>query len=718
MNVYITKLNGMPLMSTEQYAQHMVAGIAHTLGIREMGIYRYPAEGENAEKRGCRLDGIIAGISAGDIIICQFPTGNGLGFERALVRRLKTYHGRVVIFIHNLEAMMAENPKGKLQDIIGLYNEAEVLIVPSYRMKQFLINQGIKANMKFVIQEIRDYTTQLRFPDPGKLKREFHFAGNPDRFPFLNTWDYEMPLKVYSNQEFGGSHVEKMGWMPSDRLLLELSKGGLGLVWYDSEYSRRYLSVNNSLKLSAYLAAGIPVIVPRGISNQCMVEENHLGIAVDTLDEAAETVKNMTEQEYRGYVSAVSQFAPLLRQGFFTKKCLVDVLQMAMRKDMYIYSESNVVCTMPKGEFEYVCLNESYGGDLALSWTFRGEAEGFLIYDADSGRLIKEVYDGLGHYLLLKNQPKGIRLKVKAYFRAIKGKVVIAESDAAAVSEKSPAQNLVSLIMPAYNAEEYIARSIDTALAQSFQDMEVIIIDDGSTDQTRKIIQWYKEKYPQIKLLCQPNGGQASARNTGIKQAAGDYIGFMDSDDMIRPDMIEKLYGAIRKNNCDIAATSAYMLKEEGYVEMTTYPMEEDKAVSIDEFFDRYITLAPEIWNKLYRASLVKERPMAVNVTFEDDAWTPCILSYAERICYMNAHLYEYDRTLQSTTYTGVVWRKPIEEKFLDHKQFIMFFLKNGNPERRLFLKRLALRYVAAFMNSYSYPKYRELKEEIEQMQI
>ncbi len=718
MNVYITKLNGMPLMSTEQYTQHMVAQIAHSLGIREMGIYRYPAEGESTENRGCRLDGIIAGISAGDIIICQFPTGNGLGFERALVRRVKTYHGRIVILIHNLEAMMVESQKGKLQDVIGLYNEAEVLIVPSYRMKQFLINQGIKTKMKFVIQEIRDYTTQLRFLGPGKLKRELHFAGNPDRFPFLNTWDYEMPLKVYSNQECGGNHVERMGWMPSDRLLLELSKGGLGLVWYDSEYGRRYLSVNNSLKLSAYLAAKIPVIVPKGISNQCMIEENHLGIAVDTLDEGAKTVKNMTEQEYQEYVSAVSRFAPLLQQGFFTKKCLVDALQMAMRKDMYVYSESNDICTMPKGEFEYVCLNESYGGHLALSWTFCGEAEGFLIYDADSGRLIGEVCDGLGHYLLLKNQSVEIRLMVKAYVRAIKGKLVIAESDAAAISQRFPVQNLVSLIMPAYNAEEYIARSIDTALAQSFPDMEVIIVDDGSTDQTRKIIRWYEEKYPQVKLLCQPNEGQASARNTGIKQAAGDYIGFMDSDDMIRPNMIEKLYGAITKNNCDIAVTSVYMLKEEGYVEMTTYPMEEDKAVSIDEFFHKYINLSPEIWNKLYRASLVKQRPVAMNVTFEDDAWTPYILSYADRICYINAHLYEYDRTIRTATVVHASWSKPIEEKFLDHKQFILFFLKNGNPEKRPFLKRLALRYAAAFMNSYSYPKYGELKEEIEQMQI
>ena len=82
MKVYITKLNGIFYRSKEQYAQHMVADIAHTLGIREMGIYRYNAEGESAENRVRRLDGIIAGISAGDIVVCQFPTWNGLEFER------------------------------------------------------------------------------------------------------------------------------------------------------------------------------------------------------------------------------------------------------------------------------------------------------------------------------------------------------------------------------------------------------------------------------------------------------------------------------------------------------------------------------------------------------------------------------------------------------------------------------------------------------------
>ncbi len=718
MNAYITKLNGMSFMSTKQYVQHMAADIAHTLGIREMGVYRYNTQDESVEKRGCRLDGIIAGMRAGDIVICQLPTGNGLEFERAFIKRIKAYRGRIVMFIHNLEAVMDKNQKDTLQETIKLYNEAEVLIVPSHRMKQFLLEQGIRQGIKFIVQEIQDYATQLKLPDSGKLKRELHFAGNPSRFPFLNTWDYDMPLNIYSSQECSGNHVLRMDWMSSDRLLLELSKGGFGLVWDDSEYGRQYLSMNSTLKLSAYLAAGIPVIVPRGISNQCMIEENHLGIAVDTLDQAVKTVKSMTEQEYQGYVSSLSRFAPLIRQGFFTKKCLVDAIQMVMRKDLYVYAESDVVCAMPKGHFEYICLNESYGGNLALSWTFRGEAEGFLIYNADSGKLVGEVCDGLGHYLLLKDQPKEIRLTVKSYVRSIRGKMITAESDAAAISEKSSVQSLVSLIMPAYNAKESIARSIDTALAQSFTNMEVIIVDDGSTDETRETIQWYKERYPQVKFLSQPNGGQASARNTGVKQSVGDYIGFMDSDDMVRPDMIERLYDAVTKNDCDIAVSSAYMLREEGYKEMVTYPMEEDTAVPIDEFFDRYITLSPEIWNKLYRASLVKERPLPVNITFEDDAWTPYVLSYAERVCYINAHLYEYDRTIQNTTYTNVVWRKPIEEKFLDHKQFMMFFLKNGNPEKRHFLKRLALRYIAAFMNMYSYPKYEELKEEIGQMQI
>lgn len=181
--------------------------------------------------------------------------------------------------------------------------------------------------------------------------------------------------------------------------------------------------------------------------------------------------------------------------------------------------------------------------------------------------------------------------------------------------------------------------------------------------------------------------------------------------------MIERLYHAAVKNECDIAITSVYQISKEGYHEMTTYSIDEGAVISVDEFFEHYRrSLSPVIWNKLYRASLVKEQPFAVDVTYEDDAWTPYVLSYAERVCYINAHLYEYDRRIRNVTGIHASWSKPIEEKFLDHREFIMFFLKNGNPLKKHLLKKLALGYVGAFMNTYSYSPYEELKKEIEQM--
>lgn len=713
MNVYITKLNGMAVTATEQYAQQMTANIAHSLGVREMGVYRYNASGESADSRGRRFDGMIAGMQAGDIVICQFPTWNGLEFERGLVRHIKAYHGRIVIFIHDLEAMMAEKSLAMLQDTVGLYNEAELLIVPSFEMKFFLTQHGIRAGMKFIIQELWDYTTVLKSMGPGNLKREIHFAGNPDRFQFPNTWNYEIPLKVYADQECRGGNVQKMGWMLPGRLLLELSGGGFGLVWYGDEIWHQYLSMNNSLKLSTYLAAGVPVIVPRGISNQSLIEENHLGIVVNTLEEAVSAARDMGEQEYREYLSAAARFAPLLREGFFTRKCLVDAIQMSMRKDMYAYSESNKTYMLSDCKFEYVRLNQAYENKLALSWIFRGEAEGFLIYDADSGKLVGKA-GGLEHYLLLNNDPERVRFIVKAYIRTIKGKMIVAVSDTAEVIENRFTQAQVSLVVPAYNAEEFIARGIDTALAQSFENLEILIVNDGSTDRTQEVIDWYRERYPQVRSVYQSNAGQAVARNFGVMHARGEYVGFMDSDDSLRPDMMEKLYDSIVKNSCDIAMTSAYQITNEGYEVVGAYPVKENAAIPIDNFFEQYIRYAyPVIWNKLYRKSLVEEHPIPA-VKYEDSAWTPCILSYASQVCYLDDPKYEYDRTIRNVTYMHTTMGKTAEEQYKDRRDYVMFFLKNGNPQKKKLLKKLALGYAAAFVATFSYPGFQELRKEIE----
>ncbi len=714
--IYITKLNGMHAQSTEQFVQHGTADIAHSLGIREMGIYRYNAADESLEHRNRRLDGIIAGIAAGDFVICQFPTLNGLEFDRALVRHIRAYHGHVIIFVREMEPGIIEERQSVWSEMAGLYNEAEALIVPSDAMKQFLIRQGIRGSMRFIVQEMLDVTLNPYRSEQNGLKRGIHYAGDPGSSGFPDTWDHEVPLYVYSDQACPGGNVQKKGWMPSDRLCLELSKGGFGLVWYGGKNGYQYLTMNNSLKLSLYLTAGIPVIVPRGISNQRLIEENHLGVVVDTLDEAAELIKQISEQEYLKYVAAVERFAPLLREGFFTKKCLMDAMQMALREDMHLYYESQETFVMPAGFFEYVCVNESYEHHLAISWTFRGEAEGFLVCDADTGKVAGEGSGGLEHYLLLQNDPKESRFIVKAYVRAVRGKMILAESGVAELAQKRPVQPEVSLIMPAYNAQDYIARSIDTALAQSFADMELIIVNDGSTDQTQQILEWYRERFPQVKVFHKENGGQASARNMGVRHSAGEYIALMDNDDTLRPDMIERLHASILKNDCDIAMTSVYQITNEGYEGISEYPMEENTPVSFDEFFELYIGYAyPVIWNKLYRASLVKDHPFAV-VTYEDNAWTPVVLSYAEKICYINEHLYEYDRKIRSTTAIHTSISRPEEKQLKDRREYLMFFLTQGNPEKRNQLKRLALGYTLGYLDVFSHPGFKELRSEIEQM--
>lgn len=236
--------------------------------------------------------------------------------------------------MHDMEPLMFESSRFMLKYMVGFFNSAEVLVVPSYSVIRFLLDNGVREDMKFVVQEIWDYTTDIRFPPQRPAaEKTIHFAGRPSKF-LPPQWDFDVPLKVYTTEQYSGKHVQVMGWMERHVLLLELAKGGFGLVWTENEYTRQYMQYNCNFKLSAYLAAGIPVMVPRGISNQYLIERNHLGFAVDSLDEAVERVKNMSEAEYQDYAQHVKDFAPLLRSGYFTKKFLIEAVHTLLRTDM------------------------------------------------------------------------------------------------------------------------------------------------------------------------------------------------------------------------------------------------------------------------------------------------------------------------------------------------------------------------------------------------
>ena len=113
--------------------------------------------------------------------------------------------------------------------------------------------------------------------------------------------------------------------------------------------------------------------------------------------------------------------------------------------------------------------------------------------------------------------------------------------------------NLISVIIPVYNVENYLDECIQSVLQQTYKNLEIILVDDGSTDNSGVICDEYKDKDTRITVLHQKNGGISKARNVGIEYAHGEYIGFVDSDDFIHPQMYELLYAAIHKEQTDVA---------------------------------------------------------------------------------------------------------------------------------------------------------------------
>ena len=274
----------------------------------------------------------------------------------------------------------------------------------------------------------------------------------------------------------------------------------------------------------------------------------------------------------------------------------------------------------------------------------------------------------------------------------------------------------VSLIIPAYNAQDYIVRSIDSALASDFSNLEIIIVNDGSTDGTQKIIDWYDKNYPNVISVVKENGGVADARNRGIKEAKGKYIAFMDNDDLIRPDMISKLYNSAEKNGGDIAIAPLYRITDKGYTIHCDLPFAEDIPVDIDKYLEIMYTPGYyncAIWNKLYKASIVKEHPLG-KLKYEDVSWTPCILSYAETICFLKAPLYEWDRKTRPETFGDVLARQSEEDLFEHRKQAMMFFIEKGNPDKKEYLKTIAIRRLKRYAKNSSNTAYQELINKLE----
>lgn len=171
----------------------------------------------------------------------------------------------------------------------------------------------------------------------------------------------------------------------------------------------------------------------------------------------------------------------------------------------------------------------------------------------------------------------------------------------------------ISLIIPVYNTAKYLERCLESAVAQTYRNIEIICIDDGSTDGSGTIVDVFAERDGRVIAIHQENKGESNARNSGLKIASGDYIGFMDCDDWIEPDMYESLVAALEAENADMAIAGFYREFEE--TGKTRITVQNEKSVEPAAFNgkmllrylyerDSYRTFA-YIWDKLYKREVI-----------------------------------------------------------------------------------------------------------------
>ena len=207
----------------------------------------------------------------------------------------------------------------------------------------------------------------------------------------------------------------------------------------------------------------------------------------------------------------------------------------------------------------------------------------------------------------------------------------------------------VSVVVPAYNVEKYLAQCLDSLVSQTLPAMEIIVVDDESTDDTPKIIRQFQEQHPNIIHIEKAKGGCASARNAGLRLARGEYVGFVDGDDWAAPTMFAELYGRGAETDADIVqcgfqrflqVDNRFQAEDEGWVEEVLRKAENraDQARSL-------LYLQPSIWRRIYRKSFVRKQgiefPESVKM-FDDLPFQTMVLACAKTVAVVNKTLYNY----------------------------------------------------------------------------
>lgn len=206
-------------------------------------------------------------------------------------------------------------------------------------------------------------------------------------------------------------------------------------------------------------------------------------------------------------------------------------------------------------------------------------------------------------------------------------------------------QPLITVAVTIYNIKEYVKRSVESVCMQTYKNLEILLVDDGSSDGSEKLCDEYAKKDSRIRVIHKKNSGPADARNTAIEAAKGEYIAFVDGDDWVEPDMYENMYKAIQKAGADLAICSyKQILKEhiEDPSDDTLLFLEKGEALECFIRETEEIRIRNAVWNKLIKKELLKELRFPTGRLYEEIVFTTKLLDRSERAVYLNQGYYNY----------------------------------------------------------------------------
>ena len=240
---------------------------------------------------------------------------------------------------------------------------------------------------------------------------------------------------------------------------------------------------------------------------------------------------------------------------------------------------------------------------------------------------------------------------------------------------------LISVIVPVYKVEAYLPKCLDSILNQTFRNLEILLVDDGSPDNCGRICDAYAEKDRRIRVIHKENGGLSSARNAGLEAATGEYIGFVDSDDWIEPDMYARMLALLEKYDAQMVCAGRYDVDEKtGAKTVGLCPVKEE-CISGEELAGRIFLwdhCDSSAWDKLYRRELLQDFRYPEGRVCEDVPVTYRLALNAQRVALCDKPLYNYYHRSGSISKSAAITEKTFH--YSQHTAVIYPYIQKNYP--------------------------------------